>query len=322
MASKTKQKSNTLKSTRNTKVLLVFLIISFLFWMLIKLSREYTDVIQFNVNYFNLPEGKMLQEEPQKNLEVIVKTYGFNLVKYHINKRKVNVDLHSVKRKKGFIYYQLASELLPQIQKQVASDVEVIAVQPDSLYYHLGISKTKKVLVVPDINIQYQSGYNLLGDLKVKPNYISISGPEVLIDSISSIKTEAIILTDVNSTIELKLPIVTLNGPSKVKYSINEVSITGAVEKFTEAKLKLPFVIKNLPQNYNITTFPDKVEVIFQIGISDYNKINQNDFKISCDYRRTVKDGLTYLIPEVISKPSVVSEFRIVPNQIEYLIKE
>ncbi len=322
MNSRKNKKINTLKNSRKYKMLFVFLGVSFLFWMLIKLSREYTDVIQFNVNYFNLPEGKMLQVEPLKDLDVIVKTHGFNLVKYHLNKRKVNVDLHSVKRKKGLVYYQLAHELLPQIQQQVASDVEVIAVQQDSLYYTLGSSKTKKVLVIPDISIQYQSGYNLLGDLKIEPNYVSISGPEVIIDSITSIKTETATLTDVNSSIELKLPIVILNGTSKVKYSIDEVTITGSVEKFTEAKLKLPFVIKNLPKNYNITTFPDHVEVIFQIGISDYNKINQNDFKISCDYMRTEKDGLTYLIPEVVSKPSMVTEIKIVPNQIEYLIKE
>ena len=322
MTSKKNRKKNTLKNGRKSKMLLVFLGISFLFWVLIKLSKEYTDVVQFSVNYSNLPEGKMLQEEPQKFLNVTVKTYGFNLIKYHLNKRKVNVDLHAVKRKKGLIYYQLANELLPQIQQQVTSEVEVLLVQPDSLYYHLGHSKTKKVLVIPDITIQYQSGYNLLGDLKVEPNFVSISGPEAILDSIASIKTKNTTLTDVNSSIEEKLPIVTFNKNSKVRYSVDEVTVTGVVEKFTEAKLKLPFTIKNLPQNSNITTFPDQVEVIFQVGLSDYNKINQNDFKISCDYNRTVKDGLTYLIPEVVSKPSIISGIKIVPNQIEYLIKE
>ncbi len=316
------KKRKTIKNGRKSKMLLVFLGISFLFWMLIKLSKEYTDVIQVDVNYINLVEGKMLQKEPLKSLNVTVKTQGFNLIKYHLNKREVNVDLYSVKRKKGLIYYQLANELLPQIQQQVASDVEVLAVQPDSLYYHLGISKTKKVLIVPDINIQYQSGYNLLGDLKIEPNFVSISGPEVIIDSVTTIKTEATTLTDVNSSIEVKLSIMKLGKTSKIRYSIDKVKVTGKVEKFTESKLKLPFVIKNLPQNYSITTFPDQVEVIFKIGISDYNKINLNDFKISCDYRRTVKDGLTYLIPEVISKPSIVSEIKIVPSQIEYLIKK
>jgi len=322
MTLKMDKKPSHSQKDRKAKMLLVFLAISFLFWMLIKLSKEYTDVVQFNVDYINLPEGKILQVEPEKRLEVTVKTHGFNLIKYHLNKRDVNVDLYSVKRKRGLVYYQLANELLPQLQQQVASDVEVLLVQPDTLYYQLGKSKTKKVRVIPDINIQYQSGYNLLGDLKIEPNIISISGPETILDSIVEIKTEAISLTDVNTSIELKIPIITINNNTKVKYEVDEVMVTGVVEKFTEASLKLPFTIKNLPQNYDITTFPDVVEVIFQVGLSDYNKINKNDFRISCDYNRTVKDGLTYLIPEVISMPTMISEIKIVPNQIEYLIKK
>ncbi len=161
-----------------------------------------------------------------------------------------------------------------------------------------------------------------MGYLKVEPSFISISVPEVIIDSIITIQTKNTTLTDVNSSIEVNLPIMALDRKSKVKYSVDEVMVTGTVEKFTEAKLKLPFTIKNLPNNYNITTFPDQVEVVFQVGLSNYNKINRNDFKISCDYSRTVKNGLTYLIPELVSKPSMISGIKIVPNQIEYLIKK
>jgi len=322
MAFKKNKTVNPFKNGRKTKILLIFLGVSFLFWMLIKLSKEYTDVVQFNVNYSNLPEGKMLQEDPNKRIDVIIKTYGFNLVKYHINKRNVDVDLKALKRKKGLVYYQLANDLSPQIQKQVAADVAVIAIKPDTLYFNLGISKTKNVKIIPDVNIQYQTGYNMLGNLIVEPDQISISGPESLIDSITEIRTESIKLEDINSSILLKLPIVTVGNNSKVRYSIDEVTVSGAVEKFTEAKLQLPFSIRNLPNNYNITTFPDKVEVIFQIGLSDYNKINQNDFKIICDYNTTIKNELNYLIPEVVSKPAMVTEFKIVPNQIEYLIKK
>jgi len=162
----------------------------------------------------------------------------------------------------------------------------------------------------------------MLGNLIVEPNEISISGPEVLIDSITEIRTESMNLEDINSSILLNLPIITLDKNSNVRYSVNEVTVSGTVEKFTEAKLQLPFSVRNLPNNYNITTFPDKVDVIFLIGLSDYNKINQNDFKIICDYNTTIKNELNYLIPEVVSKPAMVTEYKIIPNQIEYLIKK
>jgi hypothetical protein len=108
----------------------------------------------------------------------------------------------------------------------------------------------------------------------------------------------------------------------RVKFSTDKVNIKGDVEKFTEATLTLLVEIQNLPEGYTISLIPEEVEVLFNIGLSDYNKINQNDFKIVCDYSRTAKDGLTYLIPEVSSKPDMVSEIKIVPNQIEFLLKK
>ncbi|HBK71887.1 MAG TPA: hypothetical protein DDZ39_09580 [Flavobacteriaceae bacterium] len=311
-----------MKSTKNTKMILIFLGVSFLFWILIKLSKPYIDTVPINVEYFNLPKDKMLQEEPIKSIDVTLKTFGFDLIKYHFFKRKVTIDLQAIKRKENNVYFQLSQNLLSQLSTQLISDVEVLAIKPDTLFYIVGMSTTKHVKIVPDIEIKYQSGYNLFGNLKIEPNEVLISGPEILIDSILQVVSQKKIVTDVNSSFKINIPLLTLDESSKVNYEVQEVTVSGVVEKFTEAKFTLPFNIENLPDGYEINTFPNKVEIVFQVGLSDYNKIDINDFKISCDYQRSEKDGLNYLIPKVVLKPSFVSEIKIIPNQIEYLIKE
>ncbi len=311
-----------IKNAKSSKMILIFLAVSFLFWILIKLSKQYTDTVHINVEYYNLSQDKMLQEEPLKTIDVTLKTFGFDLIKYHLFKRKVKVDLQDVKQKNGNTYYQLSEDLLSQISTQLISDVEVFAVKPDTLFYVVGLSTTKKVKIIPSIDIQYQSGYNLFGNLKVEPSEVSISGPENLIDSIIQVESEKRELTAVNAPFEIKIPLLVLDESSKVNYSVQEVIVSGLVEKFTEAKFTLPIKVENLPNQYKISTFPNQVEIIFQVSLSDYNKIDKNDFKISCDYKRSVKDGLDYLIPKVVLKPSFVSEIKISPNQIEYLIKE
>lgn len=311
-----------IKIAKKTKMILGFLILSFLFWMLIKLSKEYIDVVPVNVEYYNLPEGKMLQKEPPKTVQLTLKTYGFDIIKYHLFKRKVKVDLKSIKPKNSNLYYQTSEGLLSEIQSQLLSDVEVYSVKPDTLFYNLGQGITKTVKVEPNLEIEYQSGYNLFGNLKTEPNEVTISGPEILIDSILEVGTKKEVLTDVNTDFSLTIPLLKLDKKSKVTYSINEIKVSGTVNKFTEAKFTVPIIIENLPNNFSINTFPDNVEIIFQVGISDYNKINKNDFKVSCDYERSVKDGLNYLIPKIVLKPSYISDIRIVPNKIDYLIKE
>ncbi|RPD98847.1 YbbR-like domain-containing protein [Aureibaculum marinum] len=311
-----------IKNAKKTKMILGFLILSFLFWILIKLSKEYIDVIPVKVDYYNLPEGKMLQKEPQKEVFLTIKTYGFDLIKYHFFKRNVKVDLKSIKPKSKHIYYQTSQELMTEIKSQLLSDVEVFSVKPDTLFYNIGQSTTKTVKIEPNIHIAYQSGYNLFGDLKIEPSEITISGPEILIDSIKKITTTKTELKNVNSNFEVMAPLLQLASNSKVRYSADKIKISGVVEKFTEAKFSIPITIENLPKQFNITTFPEQVEIIFQVSISDYNKINKNDFKISCDYERSVKDDLNYLIPKVVLKPSYITNIRIVPNQIDYLIKQ
>ncbi|QCX39266.1 YbbR-like domain-containing protein [Aureibaculum algae] len=317
-----KYKSNSkIKATKKTKMILGFLVLSFLFWVLIKLSKEYIDVVPVNVEYINLPKGKMLQKEPQKTVQLTLKTFGFDLVKYHLFKRKVTVDLQSIKPKNSSLYYQPSANLLTEIQSQLVSDVEIYSIKPDTLFYNIGQAITKTVPIETNLEIDYKSGYNLFGNLKIEPNEVTISGPELLVDSILKVVTQKKTLADVNSNFELTIPILKLENNSKITYSTNEIKVSGVVDKFTEAKFTIPVLVNNLPKNYSISTFPDNVEIIFQVGISDYNKINKNDFKVSCDYERSVKDGLSYLIPKVVLKPSYVSDIRIVPNQIDYLIK-
>ncbi len=311
-----------IKNTKKTKMILGFLILSFSFWLLIKLSKEYIDVVPVHVEYFNLPKGKMLQKEPPNTVYLTLKAYGFDLIKYHLFKKEVKVDLKSIKPKSKHIYYQTSGKLLSDITSQLVSDVEIYSVKPDTLFYNIGQGVSKKVGITSNLEIEYQSGYNLFGNLKIEPKEVTISGPEILIDSIIEVATQKKILKDVNADFEIIIPLLKLEPKTKVSYSINEIKISGIVEKFTEAKFTIPIIVENLPKKFSIKTFPDQVEIIFQVGISDYNKINKNDFKISCDYDRSVKDGLDYLIPKVVLKPSYITDIRIVPNQIDYLIKE
>lgn len=319
-----KKNKNTgkLKTTKKTKMILGFLILSFLFWVLIKLSKEYIDVVPVNLTYYNLPEGKMLQNEPPNTVELTLKTYGFDLIKYHFFNRELQIDLQSIKSKDENIYFQSTENLLPSVKSQLSSDVEVISIKPDTLFYNISQGVTKTVSIKPNIDINYQSGFNLLGKLTVEPQKVTISGPEIFIDSINYIETQKQTLSNINLDFEVAIPLLKLNEKSKVTYSIDEVKVKGVVNKFTEAKFTIPVIVENLPENYTVTTFPSEVEIIFQVGISDYNKINKNDFKVNCDYERSVKDGLNYLIPKIVLKPSYITDIRIIPNRIDYLIKE
>lgn len=303
-------------------MLVLFIALSSLFWILIKLSREYTDIVQVNLNYINLPKDKMLQGEVPEKIDVFVKDYGFNLIKYQLFKKSITVDLTSVKKKKGDLYFIDTDALAKQIKKQLSSEIEISDIEPDTLFFHFAVSRSKQVPVMPDLELSYQMGYQLLGALEIDPKAVTVSGPEDVIDTIYQVYTEKKQLSDLNTNIDISVMLKKMPVSSNIAYSVDRVKIRGRVEKFTEEKFEIPFEIRNIPDNHTLQTFPDKVEVVFKVGITDYNKIDKNDFLVVCDYKKTADNGLNYLIPEVIKKPNIVSEVRVLPETIDFFIKK
>ncbi len=318
---KMNQEQKTFKNNRKLHVFLLFLILAFVFWMLIKLSRTYTSTVNVDLNYTDLPKNKMLQSEPETVVKVTLRAVGFTLLKHKFTNRKVEVSLKNSKRKRRDEYYLLSSTVLGSVNNSFAKS-EVIGIEPDTLLFELGKSISKKVKVEPDVTIQYKSGYNLSGDLEVDPPYITISGPKSLVDSVIYVSTKSLKIEDVQDTIHREIEIISNAKTSKLTYSTELVTIKGKVEKFTERTIEVPIKVKNVPNAYTIKTFPDKVKVVFQVGLSDFNRIDENDFEVVCDFSIIESDGIDYLIPKVVNKPSFVTGVKIVPNEVEFLLEK
>jgi len=309
------------KSNRKLHIFLLFLLLAFVFWMLIKLSRPYTSSVNVHLVYTDVPENKMLQSAPKSKVEVTLNAVGFKLLKHKFSNREIEVSLKNIKKKTSTKYYLLSSNVLKSVDKSFIES-NVTDISPDTLYFELGKSISKKVKVEADVSIQYKTGYHLTGELKIEPAYITVTGPKSQVDSIIYLSTKNTKLTNVYDTIDEEIAILMNDKLAKLEYSATKVRIKGGVEKFTERTLEIPVKVKNVPNSYTISTFPSKVKVVFQIGLSDFNKINENDFEVICDYSIVESDAVDYLIPKINSKPNLVGSVKIVPNKIEFLLEK
>ncbi len=309
------------KNNKKLRFLFLFLLVSLLFWMLIKLSREYVGHASVKLIYVDVPKNKMLQVEPADKIDVTLKTIGFNLLKHKVAKKKIPVSLANLKQKKGSIYYYQSTDILVDISREF-SKADVIAIKPDTLFFDLGKSVSKKLKVWPDAKIEFQSGFNLSGNLEVEPSEITISGPKAQVDSITEIKTKLLELNSVNESIDKELALDINKKFTKVNYSETTVRVKGMVEKFTERTIVSGFKIINRPGSYKIVTFPKEVELIFQIDLSDFNKITERDFSVVCDYQVSQSNEIDYLIPKIVSKPAIVKDVKVIPSKIQFLLEK
>ncbi len=308
-------------SKKIPKTFISFLIVSFLIWLLITFSKEYTTVIKYTVNYNNIPQNRLLQETPIKEIEVTVKASGFKILRSNFKNETIQLEASNLIRKENSNFYFLIRNQFTKIQKQLLSGVELKEITADTMYLNLGVLTSKKIALKPNLNIDYHIGYDLLDEIKVVPDSMIVSGPEAKLKNINYIELSTLELNDVKSNFVEEVSILESNKDINFKFSALKATISGSVDKFTEGKLDIPFTTKNLPKDVNLTTLSESVEVVFVVALSNFSKISQSSFKVECDYAISEKNNLGYLIPKVIVKPDFIKSLKIIPKKIDYLIQ-
>jgi len=320
MNTKAESKTERSQNNRKLRVFLLFLMLSFLFWMLIKLSKNYIADVNFDLVYMDEPKNKLLQSNSDKKITLTLNALGFKLLRYSLKSEKLNYSLTDLEKFKGTEYYSITKTKINYLQAQLPAEIVVLKVKPDTLYFDFGVKKSKKVKIMPNVKIHFKPGFNLTKKYTINPEFVTISGPKKFVDSIDVVHSELLELNDVASSFGVAVNL--LNNSDVISLSIGQVNISGEVEKITEGFFNLPFKVINLPRKHIISTFPKEVKVVYQVALKDYNKITENSFVVQCDYRETLDNNLEYLVPKIIEKPNILFDVKIVPNKIEYLVKK
>jgi hypothetical protein len=315
----TKKNPETLKNNSKLRIFLMFLTLSFLFWMIIKLSEVYIYEVKFRIEYTEFPSKLLLQKEPSHEIILTLKTVGFKLLRYRIKEKKINFSLANIEKVNKHTYYAVTRSNFKFIQSQFSAETELLKIKPDTLFFEFGKKFSKKVKVISQAELDFRPGYNIVDELQIEPAEVSISGPEGVLDSITEIKTKALKISDIFKSFEKKVPLVV---PENLTVKPTEIIIKAKVDKFTQGSFILPVEVINVPRSVLITTYPKEVEVVYTVPFSDYNMIVPESFKVICDYKEAQQHDLEYLLPKLTDKPNMVSSVRIVPNKIDYLIKK
>jgi hypothetical protein len=309
-------------SKKIPKTFISFLIISFLIWFLITFSKEYVTVVTYPISYQNIPQNKLLQETPVKEIDISVKASGFKILRTKFKGKSIKLEASNLQKKKGAYFYLLPKNQITKIQKQLLSGVVLQEIIQDTIYLNLGVLGSKKVALKPNLDINYHIGYDLLEAISVAPDSIVISGSKSQLEKVNYLDLNKLTLIDVKSDFSKQVLISTTDHQNSLKFNTLKATITGKVDKFTEGVLQIPFTIKNLPENTSLTILTENVELVFIVALSNCAKVSEASFKIECDFSVSEKNNLGYLIPKVISKPNFIKSFKIMPMKIDYLIQK
>jgi len=296
-------------------VFLLFVLGTFMFWFLNKLSKEYTQEVTYSVVYEKLPNQFIFQEEPLRHLSLRVVSDGFYFFSNAFRTNTLKISLENITKKEKYSYFLSNENLKKQVRSVIQDNVRVLDVVEDLIEVKLGKKSFKKLPVVSNVEIQYHAGYSSFSGIQLIPDSIEISGPEMQVSKISKIELPAFVKGNVKEVINEYIDIINPNVP-KIVFDKKSVQIKVEVEKITEKSLMVPVQIINSPSD-DIVVYPKKVKVTCQVRLSQFNMIQEKDFTVICDYNTR---GIKHIKTELLAMPSVVSSVKLRTNKVEYLI--
>lgn len=285
-----------------------------LLWLFISLSQTYTTEVSIPVVFTNLPDDKALLQPLPNKMDMFVRSQGAYLVWYFTLKNmRLQIDYRQ----------QPASRSIPAINylrtlQQQMPRIEITDIKPDTIYFKFD----KKSEKLAPVKIRYNITTNPAFDLKTvaaNPDTILVVGPASVVDTIKYWQTEQITYRDIKQTYEGVIALTKPPMPT-LTISANAVKYKVTVEEFTEKTLSIPIEKLNVPPRASVFIYPQNANVIFQVGISEFDQIEPYYFKIAADFNGINLQTDKGVPLKLIEKPINVRNIRISPKMAEFMI--
>jgi len=303
-------------------VFLVCLAISILMWLFIELMKDYTDEIRYNITFVNAPKDLILTNSGESVISVQMKAQGFELLaaKYTQKLRTLTIDLSTIKIRAssdGYSAYLPTARLLEQLATQIRFDKEITFIKPDTLFFQFSEIFRRQVPVKLDISYSLNGQYDITDSISFRPAVVTVSSIKSIIDTLVFVKTQKLNLSQLDSSVSVKVALFKGSQASLLKYSTDSVTVKINVEKVTEAAYTVPVSISGNTENVKI--FPDKVEIICRVPLSVYPHIEASDFSAEVQYQPgLIKEKKLKVI--MVRIPEKVKILRIQPEEVEFII--
>lgn len=314
-----KQRRFTKIHRRKINIFLRCLVISFVAWLLIAVSNEYTYTVKAGIQYVNMPEKRAFHQLQSDTVSVRLRMNGWHVLlsKLRLDTTNIQVDLSGLNSRN----YILFSNQIGFINRQFAAEKRVISVSPDTLYFDFSKQTQKKVPIKVPTNITFKKQYGFIGETRVNPSMVTITGPAEDVSVIEYLETDTIkgdlVFTDIRT-------VANINKHHKTNITIyprmSEVVIP--VGELTEKIIEVPIKIINGSKYISVRTVPSKVSLTVLVSLKDYSKWTASDFEAVVDMENWEDRHVKSLPVRITKVPEFVQTVKIEPQNVDFFVRK
>ncbi len=311
-------------------VFLFFLAISFVAWFFRSLSDTYIADIKYPVKYTNLPPNRILSQAPPDRLTLRVRSDGYtilsNMLKYKKPLRyNVNAfSLYSLSFDSTSVYTLTynANDLLTAELNEKSKNIQILDINPDTLFFNFSRVKKKKVPLVirikPTDNL-FQRQFIFNGNPYAVPDTIEVTGPSSIVDTLSKVFTRTLVLSNLSDTIVKN---VNLEKVNRLEFQTKKVMVVVPVDEFTESEVRIPIHQYNVPDTLTLKTFPNTITVKYLVTLSNFDKVRSELFSASVDFNSINLEVDSKMKIALDSLPPYIHNVKLSQRFVEFLIEK
>jgi hypothetical protein len=296
---------------RQLFLFLFCLFLAFIIWVVHNLSDEYSRFFEYKVFISVQIKGHETVSGSLNNLVIRGKSNGFYILKHRYassdNFLNIKPDEGLVKKYDGDDgFYLLVPEVRDLIVEAVAEKMTIEYFSVDTLFFCFPNIAGKEVPVSMIDRLSFRDQYMPVGDFKLNPSHVFISGERERLKDIDTLYTDVVVANGVDSDFT---GFVNLDLPEGISASEDEVYYTLDVARFVEQKFSRPLEIIGLPDSLDVELVPEELKVVFRYRKEDksvgeldliYPVIDFKDLRIISDtivepgFNGVLPDGLLY----------------------------
>lgn len=304
---------------RQFLIFLSFLILSAAFWLFQALDEEYEVAVRTELELTNVPKNVVITTPPPQSVQVTLRDKGYTLLRYLYGRElpSLTINFTNVANKSGHVRLA-ASSVYRQLTSRLTLSTRVVACRPDTVefFFNYGLSKRVPVRLVG--HFRPAKEYHISA-VRVNPDSVTVYAAGSLLDTISVAYLQPVRYGGFTDTIRFDLKVQPQLG---AKFVPDHASIELDVDRLTEKTVEVPVRWINFPATKTLRAFPSKVNVTFQVGLSNYRHVSADDFTLVVNYEDLLKDNTGRYTLNLRSIPPGVSHVRISPQTIDYLIED
>ena len=297
--------------------IILFFFVSFSFWILTKLSEDYDSKLSLEVHIINIPKEYIIKEQNINSIQVYMKASGFELFYNKLFQNKLIVDLEKEKIVDNKIVINFDENKF-KLKESLNSNIDIMNVFPNQIIIGLEEVINKFVPIVLGNELKIKSGYGLRSPIVLSPDSIKVSGPLREISKISSVSS--LINAEINIENDYKTDYEIVKNKN-LSYEFSSGKAFIYIDRYSEKTLKIPIIVRGIPDSLELRLYPDEVDISFQSSIKILKNINKNDFIVSVSYDSKRKNLDKDLDVSLDSFPSSLKNLKISHKKVDFLIK-